>query len=763
MKSLHVFTIIICMLAVGCIRKQTSMTVKVHVKTGEGEDVSGAIVSVDHESVGETNAFGTLSYSFDAEQGSVHRVDITKESETYYFAPHYETFKAPKKSAAEWNVSAVLYVVPKPRANKANLSEAIDKSENSQPAIAEDRSLAAVKGTKDQGIWAGYPFIDKEEHVASSIDVSVIEDGVDLPQSPSELPLLFTIHTNQGKDPLAKAAVYGCAPGKTPELLCRSNDRGRCVVHDDEATLNEMAAIIVKHPNIKTEVISGPFQKNSNVRANLSAGKSEDYIISYSDFGAKTPVANASVVIANDSSALRSSPCGLVSVVQAKNESVGKTRVRIAHASIKDGSEEVAVDANDRGSNFRVVTVSPAKRRSPRFVVEPVIPGANLVNEDFKLWFDVNQVRRMNMDSVQALKKTGSEAMRLDEFQDQTRSKNHGIAVVERNIKAWDDDRKRLDLATHRIRAVLFRSGVVMSVSIQIFDASAKQVFALKQTVPSTVDFPRLISTTAHAFANAISKGETVKWSSDDDISPVGKWVVVRSPSNAPGEQTWHVVEAKSSFLLKAKPGYLDAELSLSPNAILTLISDPVTFEEDLVDKIYEESSQLSASNVLALIKNVSSDHPQRRKLDLMAAYLESLTGEGSDYLQKIASTTSDDDARMSDLQMNRGIALALLAELEKNPQDIRVKNAVEAIQVFDKMLSGKNATNDAAKRIALFYRGQAKVTLAGLKDDAVMSLDGEADTKEFLKRSDAVSDKDPREDRLKISAAKTLKSLEVQ
>lgn len=751
-------------LFVGC-RKQSSMSVKVHVKTGDGEDINGAVVSVDHELIGETNAFGTLSYSFNAEQGSIHRIDVAKENETYYFAPHFETVKVPKAAKSEWDVTATLYMVPKPRATKANLSEAIV----ADPGAAPESSVGPVitKTGRDQGIWSAYPFLEEDDATPSIVDLSATEDQAiqEKKDAAEDLPL-FTVHAYQGKEPMAHTEVYSCVHGKVPELLCTSNDRGRCVIRSSSALSSASWSLLIKNPHTKTQILNGPFEKNANVRANLIGGKSDDYLVVYDDFGLKKPVSDASVVIAQEPSIFKTSMCGIASVAAPKSAEA-KTHVRVSHSSIKHGLQEFDADTLDN-KPFHLLAVVPVKLRAPNFVVEPVLPGANLTQEDFQQWFNVNQSKRSNVETIRALKSANLTAIRLDEFQDLHRATNHGVSVVQKNIRAWDGDEKALAVASHRVRVVLFRSGLPLLASIQVFDSHGVPVFASRQTVSSSADLPRVIATSLQSFTTMIAKNGAPTWSQEDVVGAVGRWLLVQSERNMPSVPDWQALDAGSTLLLKSGSGYLDMQVTVAPDAILTAVFDPLKYKEDLVEKIYEESAALTATQIYSLLSGIGKDHPQRRRLDLMTAYLESLGSDPSvEHLDRIARDL-DGTSESPHRQMNRSIALVMLADRESSSKEERLKNASEALYLLDKMASTESRTASGVevasmRRVALFYRGQAKTIIGELKGDSMVVMDAEADTKEFLKRSGDASAKSSHEERLRIAAAKTLKATDLQ
>lgn len=113
-----------------CDPKHSAVKLNVMVKTPAGDPVAEAVVSINRNIVGDTNAFGTFKWEFDTKQGSKHRIEIRKQGETYYFAPHLETVVIPKKQDFEWNIHATMYMAPKPKVDKNLEPESPPSKEN---------------------------------------------------------------------------------------------------------------------------------------------------------------------------------------------------------------------------------------------------------------------------------------------------------------------------------------------------------------------------------------------------------------------------------------------------------------------------------------------------------------------------------------------------------------------------------------------------------------------------------------------------------
>lgn len=743
--------IAIFLLFSSCVR-QTSITLKVHVKTPEGEDINGAHVSMDGEEVGETNAFGTFTYEFKADKESLHKVEIAKESEHYYFAPFAASKKLPKIARYEWAVDSTLYMVPKPRPTKSNLAADITVDEQSASADAILPGNIA-SGSRDAGILNGFPFLEEGLNLRSEMDLTLSSaerksaDTSQLDEAP-----LFTVHTSVGSELLANTEVYGCFAGKAPELLCKSNDRGRCVVR--HATAGDLASwsLIVKHPTSKTQIVTGPFERNANLRVSMVAGRSEDYVFLYDDIGSSPPAANVSVAVTGDPAVLISSACGLVSMTP-KSVTGDARHIRVTHAAL-DGSVK-ELDMTLKATPFQEVRLKPAKKSMPRFVLEPLLPGPNLTDEDFKRWFEVSLLRRITDDLKNLVKRSGVEAVSLEKFQ------GRETAVVERTVKSWSHSSNALAMASHRVRSVLYRSpntqSSALSLSFLVLDANGKSLFSAQKEILTTNDVVVAENAFIQSFTAALEKDLPLE--KGGQIDPVGNWLVIASTGEAKPPL---VVDGSHTVRLKAPEGHLDKLIKTASDAVMTVVYEPITFEENIVEKLYSEASHMNAGQLLKLVLDMKKDFIQRRELDLIAAYLESLVPESDR-----AHLTALIQAKESGLkEINRGIALVMMSVRESEAKEERIKNASEAIAIFDAALNHRekiiaDSLTAFQRRVVLLNRGQAKSVVSGLKDDAMLSMDAEADIREVMKTNGDNSKMSSEEQRLRAAATKTLKSLE--
>jgi hypothetical protein len=515
--------------------------------------------------------------------------------------------------------------------------------------------------------------------------------------------------------------------------------------------------LIVKHPTSKTQIVNGPFERNANLRFSMASGRSEDYVFLYDDIGSNPPAAGISVAVTGDPAVLTSSVCGVVSM-NPKSVTSDARHIRVTHAALEGSVKEL--DMTVRATPFQEVRLKPAKKSLPRLVLEPLLPGPNLTEEDFKRWFEVSSLQRITDDLKTKLKSSGVEAVSLQKFQDRE------IAVVERTVKSWNNNPNSLVLASHRVRSVLYRSAVAgqptpLSLSFQISDAYGKSIYSAQKEVLTVNDIIVAENALIQSFNNAMEKDLPLE--KGTQIDATGNWLVVFSTGDI---KTPLAVDGSHTIRLKAPARSLDKLIRTTPDAVMTVVYEPITFEEDIVEKIYNEASHMTAGQLLKLVLEMKRDHVQRRELNLLAAYLESLTPESNrEHLTALIEAKVGSDGSVE--QINRGIALVMMSIRESELKEERIKNASEAIAIFDTALNHKEkdsvgfALTPFQRRVVLLNRGQAKSVVSGLKNDAMLSMDAEADIREVMKPNGDSSKMTTDEQRLRAAATKTLKSLE--
>ncbi|MCX6126157.1 MAG: hypothetical protein NTV34_15605 [Proteobacteria bacterium] len=250
MNILNLITALLALsLYTGCHLKSADVSVRVLVKTPEGEPVTNADIYIDKQKVGDTNAYGTFTGTFNAKQATVHRIEIRKHNDAYYYAPHLETVTIPKQNRFTWNVTATMYLAPKQKLKSiVNVPPTDDLKTTDQVQPETVAPISLLDAT---------PFI-----LSGSAKVLQLDDGiVGVPSKISfkeSTDSLFTIHTFAARSPLEDVEVMACIPGRELQPLCRSNTRGRCTANMSDLSEIDQAALVVRHSGFETATIQGP-------------------------------------------------------------------------------------------------------------------------------------------------------------------------------------------------------------------------------------------------------------------------------------------------------------------------------------------------------------------------------------------------------------------------------------------------------------------------------------------------------------------------
>ena len=135
----------------GCTPKDQAVRLKIEAKTNQGEPISGAVVSLDGKPVGETDLSGHFVTDQTIPTGTKPRLEVKKDSDTYYFAPYYESFAVNEGTAAgdesvvlEKEFKATLYFVPKPKPGDMTAEEPVKVQVVVAPVPAEAPSALDV-------------------------------------------------------------------------------------------------------------------------------------------------------------------------------------------------------------------------------------------------------------------------------------------------------------------------------------------------------------------------------------------------------------------------------------------------------------------------------------------------------------------------------------------------------------------------------------------------------------------------------------------
>lgn len=122
-KKLLIIALFSSVFFLSCEKKQSLLKLNVLAKTHQGEVISQASVYIDGKNVGETDAKGTFATEMSAEKGSRPKVEVRKESDTYYFAPFIDSILISGEDVHQASLKATLYFVPKPKPVSADIEK----------------------------------------------------------------------------------------------------------------------------------------------------------------------------------------------------------------------------------------------------------------------------------------------------------------------------------------------------------------------------------------------------------------------------------------------------------------------------------------------------------------------------------------------------------------------------------------------------------------------------------------------------------------
>ena len=239
-------------LASASCRRETITHIKVEVRTNQGDPVHEAQVKFGGRILGSTDAKGILEAKPAIVDGSQVAIEITKNSDSYYFAPHVETLDLSKSSTRPVVVKAVMYFVPKPKPVEANPPSLTATAQAAQAAQAEQSRPAPTASPATEVLaMVTTPIIAPEKTELEKLAPEKSEPVK--PETPKEEKpsppqnVLVTFHVFSGSAGLVGVRI-GAVPRmggegdregqiEIPEkLLCTTNVRGRCAVRMEPGT-----------------------------------------------------------------------------------------------------------------------------------------------------------------------------------------------------------------------------------------------------------------------------------------------------------------------------------------------------------------------------------------------------------------------------------------------------------------------------------------------------------------------------------------------
>lgn len=261
-----------------CTDKEKQVELKIAVKSNTGEFIKGAEIHLDGKEVGVTDNAGEWSQAIRLPAGSRKRIEISKQSETSYFAPDFLDFSVEDTENQIVTYKSTLFSVPKPsiEANKIPLNNASKEEPTKTKDLASD-----FKNTPQEKEVTLPP--TKKAKKKASLPKVVLNKVKNTPtttprkKTTSKAPkTIVTIHVKKGKTPIKEASVFTSSDNdKTPTLGCTTNQRGRCVLRFKTKPTTPLS-FIVKKAGYLTQKRTVRVKNKSILKFHLEKGETID-------------------------------------------------------------------------------------------------------------------------------------------------------------------------------------------------------------------------------------------------------------------------------------------------------------------------------------------------------------------------------------------------------------------------------------------------------------------------------------------------------
>jgi hypothetical protein len=268
----------------GCQDQESKVYFSVKAKNSEGKPLGEAQVKLNDQAIGKTDMNGLLEYSGPLPVGKIARIQVEKQSDEFYFAPHEESFLVKDVAIQDISVAAVLYFVPKPgNTSDAEPVEGTNTGILAADAVATEEEISNTNGSEDnsredktakeddfdqlaseplnQEDLSKTPGDDAPSESSSPEQASITAPAsipaiVAMPAEPSSESLatdapsaqapteaqpkdnrlqMITVYAQHGnKEGLAEAEILVGDDGGELKKLCTTNARGRCVIEKEQ-------------------------------------------------------------------------------------------------------------------------------------------------------------------------------------------------------------------------------------------------------------------------------------------------------------------------------------------------------------------------------------------------------------------------------------------------------------------------------------------------------------------------------------------------
>lgn len=281
----------LALLGFGC-TKTAEVDLRISVRDSQGQLISGAQVKLDGEAVGASGADGTFSLQLKLKRDERYKVEVTKASSEFYFAPFYDSFGVDDVEKLPVNLEAVLYAVPKPS------PEEQAEIEREQPTLAENKPAAETPAVETKVTDAATPSPAVEETAPTSVaSTPTIAEEVPSVASAADAPIVLTVHAFEGERPLKDASIAFAHDDQTLfEPGCKTNERGRCVIRFTSVPLGAVK-FVARATGFQTQVISEKVAHQGLIKFVMQRGASIEVLAQSRTYNRIAPIAGIGVEI----------------------------------------------------------------------------------------------------------------------------------------------------------------------------------------------------------------------------------------------------------------------------------------------------------------------------------------------------------------------------------------------------------------------------------------------------------------------------------
>jgi len=281
-------TVLCALFCVACTETTTNTSIHVTAKRPDGSAVPLATVQIDGEIVGETNAFGTLQLSKNLNTKGDHIISVSVDDPTYYYSPHSEKFRADSRRDNRIDISAVMYLVPKPK----NLMT--QKLKHSPVPLEQTKTISSELQASGASLAeTALPLIDLNLGHFDSPEEPLPEKVTAITDQ-----AIFNVHVYSGHAPISNAKVTW-ASHSSQVSTCMTNDRGRCALWKDKKLVGS-GTILVQKKGFESSLKEILPDENQNIRFNLKSGSTVDLRVFSAHPNADDPADGVSIVVGRD-------------------------------------------------------------------------------------------------------------------------------------------------------------------------------------------------------------------------------------------------------------------------------------------------------------------------------------------------------------------------------------------------------------------------------------------------------------------------------